>query len=147
MATQVIEDGFERGLRQISLGEGGQDYKYRFADSEERLALERPAAARPRLGLVSPTCRPAGLRRAAGRRTRARADRPAAAPAALPTPGPGTADLEHEVEWRLGRLAEARVPALPHDRAQPLGSCLGAEREADLLTTVTPACRSSVEAL
>lgn len=33
----AIEDGFSRGERLIDLGAGGQEYKYRLSDGEERL--------------------------------------------------------------------------------------------------------------
>ncbi len=64
----VIEDGFDRGIRRISLGEGGQDYKYRFADGEERLAWSVLPLPGPRLGLVLAGLQGRRLRRAAGQR-------------------------------------------------------------------------------
>lgn len=48
----VIEDGFARGIPRISLGSGGQEYKYRFADFDETLACVVLPLPGPRLPLV-----------------------------------------------------------------------------------------------
>ena len=69
----VIEDGFDRGIQRISLGEGGQEYKYRFADGEERLAWSVLPLPGPRLGLVLAGLQGRRLKRAAGPPARARA--------------------------------------------------------------------------
>jgi CelD/BcsL family acetyltransferase involved in cellulose biosynthesis len=66
--AQVIEDGFARGLERISLGEGGQAYKYRFADGEESLAWTVLPLPGPRLGVVLAALQGRRLKRAAGRR-------------------------------------------------------------------------------
>jgi CelD/BcsL family acetyltransferase involved in cellulose biosynthesis len=66
--AQVIEDGFERGMQRISLGEGGQEYKYRFADGEERLAWSVLPLPGPRLGVVLAGLQGRRMRRAVGRR-------------------------------------------------------------------------------
>jgi CelD/BcsL family acetyltransferase involved in cellulose biosynthesis len=66
--AHVVEDGFARGMERISLGEGGQEYKYRFADGEDRLAWSVLPLPGARVGGVVAGLQGRRLRRAAGRR-------------------------------------------------------------------------------
>ncbi len=64
----AIEDAFERGDRRLDLGPGGQEYKYRLADREERLDWLVLVPPGPRHALARARYAALGLVRAVSRR-------------------------------------------------------------------------------
>lgn len=64
----AIEDGFSRGERWIDLGPGGQEYKYRLADGEERLDWVTLVPIGPAYPAVMATFAATDLARAGARR-------------------------------------------------------------------------------
>jgi CelD/BcsL family acetyltransferase involved in cellulose biosynthesis len=83
----VVEDAYARGLRPVSLGPGGQDYKRRFADGETAAAWWTLPLPGPRIGLALGGQGARALRREAARRLSAERKARLRAAAARVRPG------------------------------------------------------------